>query len=187
MDLARLQALEKIDPTPQAPWRTPAFTEIDIELDREKAKENASARQKAAGVTVFSDASGQRSPSVSNGSRATAMTWEMTQQTALPKKQLALTSCTLSSTFSHGRKDISAAKSGKNGDKNGRRLRKEGTSARLTRLYPQSARGGCMDRYREVEHTYSHNSEPATRGWRRMASAMASRKTTSASVELKKL
>jgi ribonuclease HI len=61
MDLARLQALEKIDPTPLAPWRTPAFTEIDIEPDREKAKENASARQKAASVTVFSDASGQQS------------------------------------------------------------------------------------------------------------------------------
>jgi ribonuclease HI len=59
MELARLQALGKIDPTPLAPWRTPAFTEIDIELDREKAKEKASARQKAAGVTVFSDASGQ--------------------------------------------------------------------------------------------------------------------------------
>jgi hypothetical protein len=44
MDPARLQALERIDPTPQAPWRTPAFTEIDIKLDREKAKENASAR-----------------------------------------------------------------------------------------------------------------------------------------------
>ncbi|KAF4202410.1 hypothetical protein CNMCM8927_000222 [Aspergillus lentulus] len=60
MDLDRLQALEKIDPTPLAPWRTPAFTEIDIEPDREKAKENASARQKAAGVTVLSDASGQQ-------------------------------------------------------------------------------------------------------------------------------
>jgi hypothetical protein len=34
MDFARLQALEKIDPTPLAPWRTPAFTEIDIEPDR---------------------------------------------------------------------------------------------------------------------------------------------------------
>ncbi|KAF4191613.1 hypothetical protein CNMCM8694_001642 [Aspergillus lentulus] len=60
MDLDRLQALEKIDPTPLAPWRTPAFTEIDIEPDREKAKENASARQKAAGVTVLSNASGQQ-------------------------------------------------------------------------------------------------------------------------------
>ncbi|KAK9594981.1 hypothetical protein V6Z93_010714 [Aspergillus fumigatus] len=60
MDLARLRALEKINPTPLAPWRTPAFTEIDIEPDREKAKENTAARQKAAGVTVFSDASGQQ-------------------------------------------------------------------------------------------------------------------------------
>jgi hypothetical protein len=58
MDLACLQALEKIDPTPLAPWRTPAC-EIDIEPDREKAKEKASARQRASGVTVFSDASGQ--------------------------------------------------------------------------------------------------------------------------------
>ncbi|KAJ8147650.1 hypothetical protein LV162_008857, partial [Aspergillus fumigatus] len=58
MDLARLQALEKIDPTPLAPWRTPAFTEIDIEPDREKAKENASARQKAAGVTKTQEALG---------------------------------------------------------------------------------------------------------------------------------
>ncbi|GFF96875.1 hypothetical protein IFM47457_11108 [Aspergillus lentulus] len=41
-------------------WRTPAFTEINIKPDREKAKENASARQKAAGVTVFSNASGQQ-------------------------------------------------------------------------------------------------------------------------------
>jgi hypothetical protein len=61
MDLARLQALENIDPAPLAPWRTPAFTEIDIEPDRETAKEKASARQRAAGLTVFSDASGQRS------------------------------------------------------------------------------------------------------------------------------
>jgi hypothetical protein len=59
MDLARLQALEKINPTPLAPWRTPAFTKIDIKPDREKVKENASARQKAANITVFSDASGQ--------------------------------------------------------------------------------------------------------------------------------
>ncbi|CEL11943.1 Putative Reverse transcriptase [Aspergillus calidoustus] len=60
MDPARLQALETIDPTPQPPWQAPAFTEIDIEPDRDKAKEKASARQKAAGITVFSDASGQR-------------------------------------------------------------------------------------------------------------------------------
>jgi hypothetical protein len=115
------------------------------------------------------------------------MIWEITQQTALPKKQLALTSYTLSSTFSHRRKDTSAAKSRKSGDKNGKHLRKEGTSARLTRLYPQSKRGGCMDHYREVKHTYSHNSKPATCGWQRMASNIASRKAISVSIELKKL
>ena len=52
-------ALETINPTPQPPWQTQAFTEVDIEPDRDKAKEKASARQKAAGITVFSDASGQ--------------------------------------------------------------------------------------------------------------------------------
>ncbi|BAE66183.1 unnamed protein product [Aspergillus oryzae RIB40] len=60
MDLNRLQALETIDPTPLAPWRTQPFTEIEIEPDREKAKANASARQAMTGATVFSDASGQQ-------------------------------------------------------------------------------------------------------------------------------
>jgi ribonuclease HI len=59
MDLTRLQALETIDPRPQPPWRTPAFSEIEIEPDHDKAKEKALTRQKAAGITVFSDASGQ--------------------------------------------------------------------------------------------------------------------------------
>lgn len=59
MDLTRLQALETINPTPQPPWRTPVFTEIKIEPDRDKAKDQASARQKASGIAVFSDASGQ--------------------------------------------------------------------------------------------------------------------------------
>jgi hypothetical protein len=38
MDVARLQALERIDLTPLAPWRTPAFTQIDIKPDKEKAR-----------------------------------------------------------------------------------------------------------------------------------------------------
>ncbi|THC88360.1 hypothetical protein EYZ11_012191 [Aspergillus tanneri] len=59
MDLDRLQALETIDPRPLAPWRTPAFTEIDIEHDREKAKAKALAREMTNSITVFSDASGQ--------------------------------------------------------------------------------------------------------------------------------
>lgn len=60
MDLARLQALEKINPTPLALWRTLVFTEINIEPDREKAKEKASARQKATAIAVFSNTSGQQ-------------------------------------------------------------------------------------------------------------------------------
>jgi ribonuclease HI len=59
MDLARLQALETIDPRPQPPWRAPAFSEIEIEPDHDQAKENALTRLKSAGITVFSDASGQ--------------------------------------------------------------------------------------------------------------------------------
>ncbi|GFG17532.1 putative reverse transcriptase [Aspergillus lentulus] len=59
MDLNRLQALEVINPKPQQPWQTPAFTEIDIEPDREKAMDKASAREKTAGITISSDASGQ--------------------------------------------------------------------------------------------------------------------------------
>ncbi|EED11837.1 hypothetical protein TSTA_110170 [Talaromyces stipitatus ATCC 10500] len=60
MDLTRLQALETIDPTPPPPWQTPAFIEIDIELDWDKAKDKASARQKASSIMVFSDVSGQQ-------------------------------------------------------------------------------------------------------------------------------
>jgi hypothetical protein len=59
MDLNRLQALETISPNPQQPWQTPAFTEIDIEPDREKAMDKSSAIQKAASITISPDASGQ--------------------------------------------------------------------------------------------------------------------------------
>ncbi len=59
MEPARLRALETIDPSPQPPWQTPAFAEIDIEPDREKAKGKASATQNGAGTAIFSDASGQ--------------------------------------------------------------------------------------------------------------------------------
>lgn len=59
MEPARLQALETINPNPQPPWQIPAFAEIDIELDREKAKDNALARQNGTGIAIFSDASGQ--------------------------------------------------------------------------------------------------------------------------------
>ncbi|KAI3055668.1 hypothetical protein CBS147353_11278 [Aspergillus niger] len=60
MDLSRLQALEIIDPKPLAPWRTPSFTEIDIEPDPEKAKTSALTRQAMTELAVLSDASGQR-------------------------------------------------------------------------------------------------------------------------------
>jgi hypothetical protein len=51
--------VETIDPRSLAPWRTLAFTEIDIKPDHEKAKEKTSIRQAGTGVTVFSNASGQ--------------------------------------------------------------------------------------------------------------------------------
>ncbi|KAI3047626.1 hypothetical protein CBS147353_11740 [Aspergillus niger] len=60
MDLRRLHALETIDHTPLAPWRAQAFAEIEIEPNREQAKENAAARRDMPGTTVFSDASGQQ-------------------------------------------------------------------------------------------------------------------------------
>lgn len=60
MDLDRLQALETIDPRPQPPWQTPAFMEIEIEPDREKAHAESLIRQAAPGITVYSDASGQQ-------------------------------------------------------------------------------------------------------------------------------
>jgi ribonuclease HI len=60
VDLNRLQALETINPKPQQPWQTSALTAIDIiEPAREKAMDKASARQKAAGIAISSDASGQ--------------------------------------------------------------------------------------------------------------------------------
>src|SRR5699024_6686248 len=60
MDLDRLQALETIDPKPQPPWQTPAFMEIEIEPDREKAQAESLIRQAAPGITGYSDASGQQ-------------------------------------------------------------------------------------------------------------------------------
>ncbi|KAI3051528.1 hypothetical protein CBS147353_11591 [Aspergillus niger] len=59
MNLTRLQALERIDPKPQAPWRAQSFTDIEIELDREKAQTNALVRAATPNITVFSDTSGK--------------------------------------------------------------------------------------------------------------------------------
>jgi DNA repair protein RadC len=48
-----------IDLRPPAPWRAEAFTEIDIEPDREKAKDKAMSRRISDGISVFSDTSGK--------------------------------------------------------------------------------------------------------------------------------
>ena len=60
MDLDQLQALETINPRPQPPWQTPAFMEIKIQPDREKAQAESLIRQAAPSITVYSDASGQQ-------------------------------------------------------------------------------------------------------------------------------
>jgi hypothetical protein len=57
MDLERLNALETIDPKPLKPWNTPAFEEIRIEPDRDRAIYDAAARVASSGTVVYSDAS----------------------------------------------------------------------------------------------------------------------------------
>ena len=48
-----------IDPTPLLSWRKEAFSEIEIELDREIAIERAEAVWLTADIVVYSDASGR--------------------------------------------------------------------------------------------------------------------------------
>ena len=57
MDLERLDALETIDPTPLAPWSPPAFEEIRIDSDRDRASDNAAALVAVPNAVVYSDAS----------------------------------------------------------------------------------------------------------------------------------
>jgi hypothetical protein len=52
MDLERLDALEAIDPRPLAPWLPPAFEEIRIDSDRDRASNNATALMAAPGAVV---------------------------------------------------------------------------------------------------------------------------------------
>jgi len=59
MNLERLQEIEMIDPTPLPPWRKEAFSEIEIESDREIAIERAEAARSTADIVVYSDASGR--------------------------------------------------------------------------------------------------------------------------------
>ena len=56
---ASLDELETIDPRPLPPWRTETFTEIEIETDRETARERAEAVRSTSDIVVYSDASGR--------------------------------------------------------------------------------------------------------------------------------
>lgn len=60
MSLERLNELEMIDRQPLPPWRPEAFTEIEIEPDREIALERAKAIQATSDIVVWSDASGRQ-------------------------------------------------------------------------------------------------------------------------------
>jgi hypothetical protein len=59
VDVDRLNELETIDPRPLPPWRTKAFFEIDLECDREIARERAESTREKPEVVVYSDASGR--------------------------------------------------------------------------------------------------------------------------------
>ncbi|KXG45142.1 reverse transcriptase [Penicillium griseofulvum] len=60
MDVDRLNELETIDPRPLPPWRKDAFTEIEIEPDRETARERAVSAKDTSDIIVYSDASGRK-------------------------------------------------------------------------------------------------------------------------------
>lgn len=57
MNLDRLGELETINPRPLPPWQAEPFTEIEIQSDRETAREWAEAVWSTAGIVVYSDAS----------------------------------------------------------------------------------------------------------------------------------
>lgn len=59
MDLERLDRLEAIDPRPLPLWRSEAFTEVQIEPDREIAIERAETIRSTSDIVVYSDASGR--------------------------------------------------------------------------------------------------------------------------------
>jgi hypothetical protein len=60
MDLDRLAELETIDPRPLPPWRREAFAEVEIEPDREVARERAETISTRADIVVYSDAFGRQ-------------------------------------------------------------------------------------------------------------------------------
>jgi hypothetical protein len=55
MNLERLNELETIDPRPLPPWRAESFTEIEIQSDRETARERAENVQTTSDLVVYSD------------------------------------------------------------------------------------------------------------------------------------
>jgi ribonuclease HI len=59
MDVDRLNELETIDPRPLRPWRKNASTEIELEPDRETARERAASAKDTSDIVVYSDASGR--------------------------------------------------------------------------------------------------------------------------------
>ncbi|KAJ5340123.1 reverse transcriptase [Penicillium brevicompactum] len=59
MDVDRLNELETINPHPLPPWRPDAFTEIELEPDRETARERAVSAKNTSDIVVYSDASGR--------------------------------------------------------------------------------------------------------------------------------
>ncbi|CDM38421.1 Probable transposable element [Penicillium roqueforti FM164] len=59
MDVDRLNELETIDPRPLPPWRKDAFVEIELEPDRERARDRAESAKDTSDIVVYSDASGR--------------------------------------------------------------------------------------------------------------------------------
>ena len=59
MDVDRLNELETINPRPLALWRLEAFTEIELEPNREFARERAASARDTSDIVIYSDASGR--------------------------------------------------------------------------------------------------------------------------------
>lgn len=62
IDVDRLNELETIDPRPLPSWRSVAFTESELEHDRETARERAESARNTSDIVVYSDASGREGP-----------------------------------------------------------------------------------------------------------------------------
>ncbi|KAJ9482792.1 hypothetical protein VN97_g10631 [Penicillium thymicola] len=59
MDVNRLNELETIDPHPLPPWRPDAFAKIELEHDRETARERADSARNTSDIVVYSEVSGR--------------------------------------------------------------------------------------------------------------------------------